>query len=163
MTYLNFNDFKTKLIKQPKLLSLLTLELILRASLTQGRNLRIMSIWEKVARFRGRCRGHSLESRTMLTQEVLQKGFGDAVELQRQHPFLLYTSSTGYTVAPPLRKRKHRTGVFGKGYCLWKMDQLRHLGSMMNGCSAIGKQVNGSAIKNTLLFFLQSNEARLGF
>lgn len=81
VTYLNFNDFKTKLIKQQKLLSLLTPELILRASLTQGRNSRITSIWEKVARFRGRRRGHSPDSRTMLTKEVLQKGFGDAVWL----------------------------------------------------------------------------------
>lgn len=109
MTYLNFNDFKTKLIKQQKLLSLLTPELILRASLTQGRNSRIMSIWEKVARFRGRRRGHSPESRTILTKEVLQKGLGDAVELQRQHPFFLYTSKYWLYRSATFEKTKTQT------------------------------------------------------
>lgn len=137
VTYLNFNDFKTKLIKQPKLLPLLTLELILRASLAQGQNSKIMSIWEKVARFRERRRGHTPDSRTILTMD---KKFWEKQWSYRGNTRFFFTRpNTGYTIAPPLTKRKHRPGVFGRGYYFWRMDRLRYLGNMMNGYSALGQ------------------------
>lgn len=77
-----------------------------------------MSIWEKVARFRGRRRGHSPDSRTMLTKEVLQKGLGDAVELQRQHPFLLYTSKYWLYRSATFEKTKTQTWRIWEGLLL---------------------------------------------
>lgn len=109
VTYLNFNDFKTKLIKQPKVLPLLTPEAILKASLTQGLNSKAMPIWEKVARFRERRRGYNPDSRPIFNVEALRKILGVAMELKRHHPFLLYASKYWLYHSATFEKTKTRT------------------------------------------------------
>ncbi len=92
VTYLNFDDFKRKLIRQPKALSLPAPEAILKASLSSSLNSKPAFIWEQLARFRGRYKGENSDSGHVLSAEALRKYLGEVMELQQEHPFLLYAS-----------------------------------------------------------------------
>lgn len=87
MTYLNFNDFKTKLIKQPIALHLPTSKAILKASFSSGLPSKTMSLWEPFKEYR---KVKSLDSRDVFAAEVLRKDLGRAWELLKEHPFLSY-------------------------------------------------------------------------
>ncbi len=92
VTYLNFNDFKTKLIRQPKEIPLPTPELILRTSLSVGSNSTSKSIWKKVARLRGHRKGYNPNSTHVFHGATMHNGFGAVRELQREHPFVSYAA-----------------------------------------------------------------------
>ncbi len=92
VTYLNFNDFKRKLIKQPKALPLPAPEAILDATLSSGLNSKPAYIWGKLAQLRKRYRGQNLDSGQLFNTEALRKDLEEAVELQKEHPFLSYAS-----------------------------------------------------------------------
>lgn len=88
VTYLNFNDFKTKLIRQPKGLSLPDPESILKASLSVGSTSTSKSIWKAVARLRGHHKGNSLNPIQLFTGDVLHNDLGVVKELETEHPFI---------------------------------------------------------------------------
>ncbi|MCJ1347169.1 hypothetical protein MMC31_005390 [Peltigera leucophlebia] len=92
VTYLNFNDFKRILIKQPKSLPLPGPKAILKASFSSGLPSKTMSIWEKLARFREYRKGQTLDSERVFAMKALRKDLGAVWELQKEHPFLSYAS-----------------------------------------------------------------------
>ncbi|MCJ1346754.1 hypothetical protein MMC31_004972 [Peltigera leucophlebia] len=91
VTYLNFNDFKRKLIRQPKRLSLPTPEAILGATLSVEPSSTSTSVWKKVARLREYRRGYNPNPTYFFTGAALQDD--KAVrELQTEHPFVFYAA-----------------------------------------------------------------------
>lgn len=89
VTYLNFNDFKRKLIKQPKALHLPTPKAIVKASFSSGLPSKTMSIWERFKEYR---KGKTLDSGHVFATEALRKDLEAAWELRKEHPFLSYAS-----------------------------------------------------------------------
>ena len=87
VTYLNFNDFKTKLIKQPKGLPLPPPGAILRATLSADPSPMNKSIWEKVARLREHRRGYNPNLTNVFTGAARHDDLGAVRELQIEHPF----------------------------------------------------------------------------
>ena len=92
VTYLNFNDFKTKLIRQPKELRLPNPETILRPSLSVGSTSTSQLIWKTVARLRGHHKGDSVNPIPLFTGDVLHSDLGVVRELEREHPFISYAA-----------------------------------------------------------------------
>lgn len=92
VAYFNFDDFKRKLIRQPKALSLPASEAILQASLSSSLYPKPAFVWEQLARFKGRYKGENSDSGHVLSAEALCKNLGEVMELQQEHPFLLYAS-----------------------------------------------------------------------
>ena len=92
VTYLNFNEFKTKLIKQPKRLPLPIPGAILRATLSVDPSLTSKSVWKKVARLREHRIGYKPEPANVFTGSTLHEDLGAVRELQTEHPFLTYAA-----------------------------------------------------------------------
>ncbi|MCJ1349212.1 hypothetical protein MMC31_007448, partial [Peltigera leucophlebia] len=90
VTYLNFNDFKRKLIRKGPPLP--TPEAILEASLSVGPSSTSKSVWKKVARVREYRRGYNPEPMHMFTGMVLHNNFGAVRGLQTEHPFVSYAA-----------------------------------------------------------------------
>ena len=92
VTYLNFNDFKTKLMKQPKELSLPVTGEILRATLSINPDSISKSFWKKVARLREHRRGYNPNPDNVITGTTLHHDMGTGKELQTEHPFVSYAA-----------------------------------------------------------------------
>ena len=92
VTYLNFNDFKTKLIKRPKGLLLPPPEAILSATLSIDPSSTSKSIWKNVARLRERRRAYKPSPTNVFTGVASNNAFGEVRELQIEHPFVSYAA-----------------------------------------------------------------------
>ena len=92
VTYLNFNDFKTKLIRQPKGLPLPPPVEILRATLSVDPSSSSKSIWKNLARLGEHRRGHSPKTTPVFTGTALPDDLGVVRELQTEIPFLSYAA-----------------------------------------------------------------------
>ncbi|MCJ1345587.1 hypothetical protein MMC31_003794, partial [Peltigera leucophlebia] len=92
VTYLNFNDFKTKLIRQPKELPLPTPEEILRVTLSVDPGSTSKSIWTKVARLREHRRRYNPNPTHVFTGAALLNDLGASRDLQIGHPFVSYAA-----------------------------------------------------------------------
>ena len=114
VTYLNFNDFKTKLIRQPKELQLPTPEGILRATLSVDPSPTSQSVWKKVARLREHRRGYSPNPTNVLTGTILPNDLGVVRELQTEHPFLSYAAK--YWLHHSANFERTKTQI----WCLWE-------------------------------------------
>ena len=90
VTYLNFNDFKRKLIRKGP--SLPTPEAILRASLSVGLNSTSKSVWKRVAWFREHRKGSNTNPVHVFTGTALRNNLEALREMQMEHPFLSYAA-----------------------------------------------------------------------
>ncbi len=109
VTYLNFNDFKTKLIKQPKELPLPIPGAILRATLSVNTSSTSKSVWKKVARLREHHRGYNHNSTNVFTGAILHDDLGATRELQTEHPFLSYAAKFWLHHSANFEKTKTQT------------------------------------------------------
>ncbi|MCJ1349300.1 hypothetical protein MMC31_007536, partial [Peltigera leucophlebia] len=90
VTYLNFNDFKRKLIRKGPPLP--TPKAILTASLSVGRNSTSKSVWKRVARLREHRKGYNPNSPHVFTGTALDYNLGAVRGLQTEHPFVSYAA-----------------------------------------------------------------------
>ena len=109
VTYLNFNDFKNKLIRQPKPLLLPTPTTILGASLFAGPNSSSKSAWEKMARLRKYRSKHNLDSTYTFTGSALHNDSEAITELQMEHPFVSYAANYWLNHCANFKKTKTQT------------------------------------------------------
>lgn len=121
VTYLDFNDFKRKLIRKRPPLP--TPEAILEASLSVAPNSTSKSVWKKVARLREHRKGYNPSPMHVFTGTALQNKLGAVRGLQTEHPFLSYAAEYWLHHCANLRKQKAKLGIYGKNYYFLKRSQ----------------------------------------
>ncbi|MCJ1349227.1 hypothetical protein MMC31_007463, partial [Peltigera leucophlebia] len=107
VTYLNFNDFKRKLMRKGPPLP--TPEAILEASLSVGPNSTSKSVWKKVAHLREHRRGHNPSPMHVFTGTALDNNLGVVRGLQTEHPFFSYAAEYWLHHCADFKKTKSQT------------------------------------------------------
>ncbi|MCJ1348387.1 hypothetical protein MMC31_006619 [Peltigera leucophlebia] len=107
VTYLNFNDFKRKLVRKGPPLP--TPEAILEASLSIGLKSTSKSVWKKVARLKEHRRGYNPSPMHVFTGTALQNTLGAVREVQTKHSFLSYAAEYWLHHCADFKRSKTRT------------------------------------------------------